>query len=170
MLLHGWINSWGVWQDSMIDLAENGQYKVYALDFWGFGDSGDQYAAVQSESYAQWSINSWRFWALSARRFSGIPWVELALSFALAYPQRVTKVGAVGSPIEGKSLNFFLRLAGRDCAALAQSFAAATHMIVNALVRINTARDTHGAPDVVARRRQDQHGVVFSQHRRFAPE
>ena len=40
ILLHGWINSWGVWQDSMIDLAENGRHRVYALDFWGFGDSG----------------------------------------------------------------------------------------------------------------------------------
>jgi pimeloyl-ACP methyl ester carboxylesterase len=66
----------------------------------------------------------------------------VALSFALTHPQRVTKVGVVGSPIEGRSLNFFLRFAGRDWVQLAQSLPTATHMIVNTLVRINTARDT----------------------------
>ena len=39
ILLHGWINSWDVWRDSMIALAKTGSYRVYALDFWGFGDS-----------------------------------------------------------------------------------------------------------------------------------
>ena len=54
ILLHGWINSWGVWQDSMIDLAENGRYKVYALDFWGFGDSGKTNTPpFKVESYVQ---------------------------------------------------------------------------------------------------------------------
>ena len=39
ILLHGWINSWDVWRDVMISLAREGQHRVYALDFWGFGDS-----------------------------------------------------------------------------------------------------------------------------------
>jgi pimeloyl-ACP methyl ester carboxylesterase len=54
----------------------------------------------------------------------------------------VTKVGAIGSPIQGKSLNFFLRLAGRDWVQLAQSLPSVTHLIVTTLVRINTARDS----------------------------
>ena len=39
ILLHGWVNSWDVWRDSMLRLARDHQYRVYALDFWGFGDS-----------------------------------------------------------------------------------------------------------------------------------
>ncbi|NJN53330.1 MAG: alpha/beta hydrolase [Anaerolineae bacterium] len=39
ILLHGWINSWDVWRDMMIALAKTGRFRVYALDFWGFGDS-----------------------------------------------------------------------------------------------------------------------------------
>jgi pimeloyl-ACP methyl ester carboxylesterase len=66
----------------------------------------------------------------------------VALAFALTYPERVTKVGAVGSPIEGRSLNFFLRLAALDWVQLAQSLPAVTHLIVTTLVRINTMRDS----------------------------
>ena len=42
ILLHGWINSWDVWRNTMIAIPEIGRYKVYALDFWGFGESAKQ--------------------------------------------------------------------------------------------------------------------------------
>ena len=42
VLLHGWINSWAVWRDTMIYLAEHARFKVYALDFWGFGESAKE--------------------------------------------------------------------------------------------------------------------------------
>ena len=32
VLLHGWINSWAVWRETMIYLAEQRRFKVYALD------------------------------------------------------------------------------------------------------------------------------------------
>jgi pimeloyl-ACP methyl ester carboxylesterase len=143
MLLHGWINSWGVWQDSMIDLAENGRYKVYALDFWGFGDSGKTNTPpFKVESYVQMVDQFMEILGIERAPILGHSMGgTVALAFALAHPQRATKVGVVGSPIDGKSLNFFLRLAGRDWVQLAQSLPGATHMIVNTLVRINTARD-----------------------------
>ena len=53
----------------------------------------------------------------------------------------MARVGVVGSPIQGRSLNFFLRLAGLDWVQLAQSLPGVTHLIVTTLVRINTARD-----------------------------
>ena len=65
----------------------------------------------------------------------------VALDFALKYPQRVTKVGVVGSPIQGRSLNFFLRLAALNWVQLAQRVPAVTRLIVTTLVRINTAGD-----------------------------
>ena len=38
ILLHGWIGSWGLWQPTMEALGRH--YRCYALDFWGFGESG----------------------------------------------------------------------------------------------------------------------------------
>lgn len=38
ILLHGWLGSWRYWIPSMQQLSM--KYRVYALDFWGFGDSG----------------------------------------------------------------------------------------------------------------------------------
>jgi pimeloyl-ACP methyl ester carboxylesterase len=38
ILLHGWLGSWGLWQETMAYLG--GFYRTYALDFWGLGESG----------------------------------------------------------------------------------------------------------------------------------
>lgn len=143
ILLHGWINSWGVWQDVMIDLADNGHYKVYALDFWGFGESGKQNTPpFKVESYVQMVDQFMEILGIERAPILGHSMGgTVALDFAVKYPHRVTKVGAVGSPIQGQSLNFFLRLAGLDWVQLAQSLPSVTHLIVTTLVRINTARD-----------------------------
>ena len=38
ILLHGWLGSWGLWRETMAYLSQ--YYRTYALDFWGFGESG----------------------------------------------------------------------------------------------------------------------------------
>ncbi len=38
ILLHGWLGSWRYWIPAMQQLSM--KYRTYALDFWGFGDSG----------------------------------------------------------------------------------------------------------------------------------
>jgi pimeloyl-ACP methyl ester carboxylesterase len=38
ILLHGWLGSWRYWVSTMQQLSVN--YRTYALDLWGFGDSG----------------------------------------------------------------------------------------------------------------------------------
>ena len=57
ILLHGWINSWDVWREMMINLASTKRYRVYALDFWGFGDSAKasqpQSTTFQIEGYVE---------------------------------------------------------------------------------------------------------------------
>jgi len=37
LFLHGWLGSWRYWMQTMESLAVD--YRVYALDLWGFGDS-----------------------------------------------------------------------------------------------------------------------------------
>lgn len=119
ILLHGWINSWDVWRDAMVALAASGNYRLYALDFWGFGDSAKSHngrgsgPSFRVASYVE-----------MVRHFMDMLGIEraplvghsmggtVALQFALRNPTRVTKVALVGSPIHGSTLNPFLKLAG----------------------------------------------------------
>lgn len=117
ILLHGWINSWDVWRDMMISLANTKRYRVYALDFWGFGDSAKasqtQSTTFQIESYVE-MVNQFMD-ALGIQKapiFGHSMGGTVALQISLAHPERVEKVALVGSPIIGRSLHPFLQLAG----------------------------------------------------------
>lgn len=114
ILLHGWINSWGVWQEEMIQLADRGGYKVYALDFWGFGDSAKaKTPPFKVASYVEMVDQFMEtLGILRAPVLGHSMGGTVALQLALDKPERVTRVAAVGSPITGASLNFFLKLAG----------------------------------------------------------
>jgi pimeloyl-ACP methyl ester carboxylesterase len=116
ILLHGWINSWGVWQDSMIYLADKCRYKVYALDFWGFGESAKaKTPPFKVASYVEMVDQFMEsLGILRAPVLGHSMGGTVALRLALDHPDRVTRVGVVGSPINGGSLNFFLKLAGID--------------------------------------------------------
>ncbi len=111
VLLHGWLGSWGLWQRTMELLGRS--YRTYALDFWGFGDSGkkrDTYAvgdfvSLVDQFMAQLGIESA---PLVGHSMGG----TVSLSVAIRYPHRVQKVVVVGSPIVGSSLSIFLQLAG----------------------------------------------------------
>ncbi|MBM4422583.1 MAG: alpha/beta hydrolase [Chloroflexi bacterium] len=111
VLLHGWLGSWGLWQRTMEELGRS--YRTYALDFWGFGDSGKKrqtyavsdFVSLVDQFMAQLGIASA---PLVGHSMGG----TVSLSVAMRYPERVQKVVVVGSPIVGSSLNIFLRLAG----------------------------------------------------------
>lgn len=114
ILLHGWINSWDVWRDSMIALASQNRYRVYALDFWGFGDSAKgSVSSFQVGSYVE-MVNQFMdtLGILKSPIFGHSMGGTVALQFALTYPERIKKVAIVGSPIAGESLNFFLKMSG----------------------------------------------------------
>jgi pimeloyl-ACP methyl ester carboxylesterase len=40
LLLHGWLGSWSLWRSSIEVLGR--EFRTYALDFFGFGDSADK--------------------------------------------------------------------------------------------------------------------------------
>ncbi|MBK8429972.1 MAG: alpha/beta hydrolase [Chloroflexi bacterium] len=114
ILLHGWINSWDVWRDSMIALASQNRYRVYALDFWGFGDSAKHsITSFRVESYVE-MVHQFMdtLGIIRSPIFGHSMGGTVALQFALTYPERIKKVAVVGSPIMGETLNFFLKLSG----------------------------------------------------------
>lgn len=117
ILLHGWINSWDVWRDSMIALARSREYRVYALDFWGFGDSakgnGNNVPSFRMDGYVEMVRQFMDSLGIMESPLLGHSMGgTVALQFALSHPDRIQKVAVVGSPIVGSTLNLFLKVAG----------------------------------------------------------
>ncbi|MCF6277352.1 MAG: alpha/beta hydrolase [Anaerolineales bacterium] len=111
ILLHGWLGSWGLWQETMAYLGRH--YRTYALDFWGFGDSGKKRKTYAVQDFVdlvdQFMENLGIVRApLVGHSMGG----TVSLSVAIKYPQRVSKVVVIGSPIVGSSLAWPLKLAG----------------------------------------------------------
>ncbi|RPI88291.1 MAG: alpha/beta hydrolase [Chloroflexi bacterium] len=112
ILLHGWLGSWGLWQETMSYLGK--YYRTYAMDFWGFGESGKK-----RESYAVADFVSLVNQFMEQLGISEAPLVghsmggTVSLSVAIQYPNRANKVVVVGSPIVGNSLSFMLKLFGQ---------------------------------------------------------
>jgi pimeloyl-ACP methyl ester carboxylesterase len=111
ILLHGWLGSWGCWQETMAHLGAF--YRTYALDFWGFGESGKK-----RESYEVQDFVSLVDQFMDRLGIERAPLVghsmggTVSLSVAVQYPKRVSKVVVVGSPIEGSSLAVLLKVLG----------------------------------------------------------
>ncbi|MGE5222001.1 MAG: alpha/beta fold hydrolase [Omnitrophica WOR_2 bacterium] len=112
ILLHGWLGSWGLWQETMAYLGR--YYRTYALDFWGFGESGKK-----RETYAVQDFASLVDQFMEQLGIVQAPLVghsmggTVSLLVAIQHPERVSKVVVIGSPIVGSSLSFLLKLFGQ---------------------------------------------------------
>jgi pimeloyl-ACP methyl ester carboxylesterase len=88
-------------------------YRTYALDFWGFGESGKK-----RETYAVQDFVSLVDQFMEQLGIRSAPLVghsmggTVSLSVAIRYPERVNKVVVVGAPIVGSSLAPLLKLSG----------------------------------------------------------
>ncbi|MBN1485155.1 MAG: alpha/beta hydrolase [Chloroflexia bacterium] len=109
ILLHGWLGSWRYWMPTMEALAQD--FRTYALDFWGFGDSdkpGDLY-----------TIEDYVHLVSDFMDGLGIPQAFLvghslggvvALCTALSEPNRVSKLVLIDTPLQGGALSTSLKL------------------------------------------------------------
>jgi pimeloyl-ACP methyl ester carboxylesterase len=112
VLLHGWLESWDHWLGTMEALAR--QYKTYALDFWGFGESGrygggftvTDYVEMVDQFITRMGIQDV---LLMGHSMGG----TVSLCLALDHWERIKRVIVVGSPVAGDGLALFLRLAAR---------------------------------------------------------
>lgn len=137
----------------MIALAKTGAYRVYALDFWGFGDS----ATGSKTTTSPFQISSYVEMVYQFMEALGIQETPVfghsmggtvALQMALTHPERVSKVAVVGSPIVGRSLNPFLQLAGYgSIAKLVWRYP----FMLNAIMRILLARDSKQVRSMIFR-------------------
>lgn len=111
ILLHGWLGSWALWRSTIEDLRH--EFRTYALDFVGFGDS------VGSQS--DFSLENFSLMTSEFMDRLGIPRAPLighsmggsvALSVAHRCPDRIVKVVVIGSPVQGSALNALLKASG----------------------------------------------------------
>jgi pimeloyl-ACP methyl ester carboxylesterase len=112
ILLHGYLGSWGLWQDTMAYLGN--YYRTYALDFWGFGESdtkhGDTYVIQDFVSMVNQFMD--QLGIIQAPLVGHSMGGTVSLAVAIQFPQRVEKVVVIGSPIVGSSLSILLKLFG----------------------------------------------------------
>ena len=116
VFLHGWLGSWGVWRDTMLTISGLHQYKIYALDFWGFGDSAKRSAPFFTvSSYVSMVDQFMEIMGIAQAPVIGHSMGgTVAMNLALEHPSRVEKVIVIGSPMIGSSLNILLKLAGHQ--------------------------------------------------------
>lgn len=111
ILLHGWLGSWALWRDTMEDLSKD--FRTYSLDFFGFGESLDRASDFSVGNFVQ-LVNQFmdRLGIPKAPIVGHSMGGTVALAVALKYPQKTVKTIVIGSPVDGESLNFFLKLSG----------------------------------------------------------
>ncbi len=112
ILLHGWLGSWGLWQETMAYLGH--YYRTYALDFWGFGESGKKRNTYAVQDFTQ-LVNQFmdQLGIYRAPLVGHSMGGTVSLSVAIQFPERISKVVVIGSPIVGSSLSLLLKLFGR---------------------------------------------------------
>lgn len=104
IFLHGWVGSWRYWIPAMQSVSTN--YRAYALDFWGFGDTAKsesnytirQQVVLLSKFLAEMGIGKV---ALIGHGLGA----AVALQFASDQPAVVDRVMMVAFPLEGDDLD-----------------------------------------------------------------
>lgn len=105
IFIHGWLGSWRYWVPAMDALSD--EFRVYAFDLWGFGDSDKSRKQYSVDSYVD-LLNSF---IEELGVFGPIPLVghalgaTIAISFALQHPEMVDRVMAVSLPLSGEAIN-----------------------------------------------------------------
>jgi len=105
LFIHGWLGSWRYWVPTMEELSI--EYRTYALDLWGFGDSDRLDGHYDVESY----VTLVRDFITTLGIKPPIPLVGHALGavtavlLAARHPDMVSRVMAVSLPLLGETLN-----------------------------------------------------------------
>jgi pimeloyl-ACP methyl ester carboxylesterase len=128
LLLHGWLGSWELWRNTIEVLGR--EFRTYALDFFGFGESGVVAGAEsltdtarRASSYTVPTYVEMVYQFMERLGIKKAPLIghsmggTVSLGTAIRYPEKVVKVCVIGSPINGSSLNLLLKASGNPTVA-----------------------------------------------------
>lgn len=130
LLLHGWLGSWALWRNTIEVLSK--EYKVYALDFFGFGESFDRGSNFSVENFVA-SVDQFmeRLGIPKAALMGHSMGGTVSLWSSIRYPEKIVKTIVIGSPIDGSSLNIFLKFSGyRGIASIIWTTPALLHLFI----------------------------------------
>lgn len=111
VLVHGWLGSWRYWVPVMDELST--EYRTYALDLWGFGDSDKGQERYDVDSYVELMVSFMDELGMGRAPLVGHTLgAAIAARLAARYPDRVAKIMAVGLPLTAEAINRKLLSAG----------------------------------------------------------
>lgn len=119
IFVHGWLGSWRYWIPTMQVLSS--EFRAYAVDLWGFGDSGKRRERYSLEAQAEMLKGFMERLAILKAAFVGHGLGGAVLAcFAHKYPDLADRVMAVSVPMTGTALN--ASLFGSSLTALVETF------------------------------------------------
>jgi pimeloyl-ACP methyl ester carboxylesterase len=120
VFVHGWLGSWRYWVPVMQDLSV--EYRTYALDLWGFGDSSKELETYTVATYVDMLIAFMDQLGIQQAPLVGHTLgAAVVAELAARYPDRVSRVLAVGLPLTPDAINRRLLSVGTN-EALARFF------------------------------------------------
>jgi pimeloyl-ACP methyl ester carboxylesterase len=104
IFVHGWLGSWRYWIPTMQALS--GEFRTYALDLWGFGDSAKRPDRYSLEGQADLLKGFMERLAILKAAFVGHGLGGAVLAhFARKYPELADRAMAVSVPLTGAAIN-----------------------------------------------------------------
>jgi pimeloyl-ACP methyl ester carboxylesterase len=98
ILLHGWMTSWRYWIPSMQQLSM--KYRTYALDLWGYGDSGKDPEKLSLDAHIELLDNFMDKLGISKAAFIGHSLgAAVMVRYARKRPDRVARMMLVSAPV-----------------------------------------------------------------------
>ena len=102
LLLHGWLGSWALYRQTLEFLSKD--FKTYALDFLGFGESFDRQADFTVNNFVE-LVDQFmdRLGIVKAPLIGHSMGGTVSLGATIRYPEKIVKTAVIGSPIDGNS-------------------------------------------------------------------
>lgn len=119
IFVHGWVGSWRYWIPTMQALS--GEYRVYSLDLWGFGDSGKRRERYSLAGQAELLRGFMDRLAILKAAFVGHGLGGAVVAhFAHKYPEQADRAMAISVPLQRTALSG--RLLDTPAPALIEAF------------------------------------------------
>ena len=104
VFVHGWLGSWRYWVPAMQALSS--RYRTYALDLWGFGDSGKKPERYSLEAQTALLHRFMEQLGIARAAFVGHALGgAIVLRFVAQHPELVARLMAVNVPLVGAAIN-----------------------------------------------------------------
>jgi pimeloyl-ACP methyl ester carboxylesterase len=119
IFVHGWLGSWRYWIPTMQALSM--EFRTYALDLWGFGDTAKRRSHYALETQAELLRGFMDRMAIAKAAFVGHGLGAAAIAhFACTHPELIDRAMGVAVPLTRAAIN--TRLLGTPLATLIESF------------------------------------------------